>query len=241
MKDSSESLQSSTVPTLYENSSFSRNIEGRHERQCKVVDLVFRAIELPNLSSLQVIECTLNGALLCRRLGLQRKYFFLIFKAAALYVEMNDYIAASKLLKALAERMDCSDGCTHAWRLLIREVLSRLSEYTFEVGDFRGAGKAVSSLLLLIAQALNEHDFHTRYIESRTCTDANVLVNASSTDGSTGASNELSVSDRYTEFSGDYSFKAVVASPISALRKLTSQKSSDEFERYLHCVHYFIT
>ena len=40
------------------------------------------------------------------------------------------------------------------------------------------------------------------------------------------------LSDRFTEFNSEYSFPTVLSSPLNVLRKFTSQKSADEFERY---------
>ncbi len=60
-----------------------------------------RASSLPGLSVQQQIDCTLEGALLCHRLGLKRKYAFLLYVVALLSAESENTAVAHYLVHKL--------------------------------------------------------------------------------------------------------------------------------------------
>jgi hypothetical protein len=60
------------------------------------MEFVLRAAAVPGLSVAQQIECTLEGAFACLRVGLQRKYAFLLYVAALLSADSeNSYVPHS--------------------------------------------------------------------------------------------------------------------------------------------------
>jgi hypothetical protein len=60
------------------------------------MEFVLRAAAVPGLSVAQQIECTLEGALACLRVGLNRKYAFLLYVAALLSADSeNSYVPHS--------------------------------------------------------------------------------------------------------------------------------------------------
>jgi hypothetical protein len=57
-----------------------------------------RAASLPGLSVQQQIDVTLEGALVCNRLGLKRKYAFLLYVVALLSAESENTAVAHYLV-----------------------------------------------------------------------------------------------------------------------------------------------
>jgi hypothetical protein len=235
-----------TEVVTYENGIFIRNYESQHERRGKVVDLILRASELPGLSDLQVIECILCGALLCRRLKMYRKYIFLVYRAATMHTERQDYSVTIPILKMLVEDVLKLSAVSvpKLWSYLLRGLLKLLAENAHQTGDLKCAGNAISKLLQLISKSLNEQGylFPLLDVKPNVLTESHrfapkIQATASSTSEKFSAD---TLSDRFTEFNSEYSFPAVLSSPLSALRKLTAQKSADEFERYdIHLLQFY--
>ena len=74
------------------------------EREQRVMHYVLRAAAVPGLNPQQQTECTLEGALICRRLGMKRKYAFLLYVAALMTAESDNMVAAHSLVsRACAE------------------------------------------------------------------------------------------------------------------------------------------
>ena len=127
-----------------------------------------------------------------------------------------------------------ANSVPHLWRHLSRGVLRSLAASALEISDLKCAANAISNLLQLISLSLNEQtdlgsttEFSDQLIGSISC---------SSTFTSSAADSVAAdpLSDRFTEFNSEYSFPTVLSSPLNVLRKFTSQKSTDEFERYYH-------
>lgn len=74
------------------------------EKQQKVIEFILRAAAVPGLSVAQQIECTLEGALACLRVGLQRKYAFLLYVAALLSADSENSYVPHSLVSPLLSR-----------------------------------------------------------------------------------------------------------------------------------------
>ncbi len=57
-----------------------------------------RAVAVPGLSTVQSIECILEGAQLFSRVELRRKYGFFVYIAALLCAENENYVTAHTLV-----------------------------------------------------------------------------------------------------------------------------------------------
>ncbi|KAJ1415677.1 hypothetical protein B484DRAFT_158849, partial [Ochromonadaceae sp. CCMP2298] len=68
-------------------------------REAKVLDCILQALSVPGLPPQQQVEATVEGALLCRRLGLQRKAALLLYLAALLSAESDNYSVAQALMR----------------------------------------------------------------------------------------------------------------------------------------------
>lgn len=68
-------------------------------RDQKVLDYVFHAAAVPGLNIQHQIECTVEGALICSRLGMKRKYGFLLYLAALMCVESDNISSAHALIR----------------------------------------------------------------------------------------------------------------------------------------------
>ena len=68
-------------------------------RDQKVLDYVFHAAAVPGLNIHHQIECTIEGALICSRLGMRRKYGFLLYLAALMCVESDNIPSAHALIR----------------------------------------------------------------------------------------------------------------------------------------------
>lgn len=220
---------------MYENGIFIRNYDSRHERRIKVIDLILRAAELPELSNMQAIECILCGAVMCRFMKMHRKYIFLMYRAASLYIEQQEFSISASMLKILIEDIFNSPGANaipHLWKHLFRGVLKSLATSAQEIGDFKCAANSVSNLLQLISSSLNEQ---TNLGSTAEFSDELMRAISDTSTISSFSADSVTVdplSDRFTEFNSEYSFPTVLSSPLNVLRKFTSQKSADEFERY---------
>ena len=67
-------------------------------RESKVMEYVLRAASVPGLNTQQQIECTLEGGLICHRLGMWRKYALFLFIAALMSADNNNYGVAQALV-----------------------------------------------------------------------------------------------------------------------------------------------
>lgn len=72
-----------------------------YDREQKVVDYIMKAASVPGLNSQQQIECTLEGALICYRLGLKRKYALFLYIAALMTAESGNYEMADSLVREI--------------------------------------------------------------------------------------------------------------------------------------------
>lgn len=62
------------------------------------MEFVLRAAAVPGLNVAQQIECTLEGALACLRVGLKRKYAFLVYVAALLSTDSENSFVPHSLV-----------------------------------------------------------------------------------------------------------------------------------------------
>jgi hypothetical protein len=69
------------------------------EKERKVLEYVMRAASVPGLNSQQQIECVLEGGLICRRMGLNRKYALLLFVAAVMSADCENAQLAYALMR----------------------------------------------------------------------------------------------------------------------------------------------
>ena len=58
-----------------------------------------RAASVPGLNTQQQIECVLEGGLICRRMGLKRKYALLLYVAALMSAENENAQLAYALVR----------------------------------------------------------------------------------------------------------------------------------------------
>lgn len=71
-------------------------------KEQKVVEYIMRAASVPGLNQRQQIECTLEGALICYRLGLTRKYTLFLYIAALMSAEDANYQMADSLVSRVS-------------------------------------------------------------------------------------------------------------------------------------------
>jgi hypothetical protein len=76
-----------------------------YEKEQKIVDYIMKASSVPGLNSQQQIECTLEGALICYRLGLMRKYALFLYIAALMTAESGNYEMADSLVRNGFEKL----------------------------------------------------------------------------------------------------------------------------------------
>eukprot|EP01038_Epipyxis_sp_PR26KG_P004766 gene4766-6686_t len=72
--------------------------ENNFDKEQKVMDYVLKASAVPGLNSQQHIECTLEGGLICHRLGMKRKYALFLYVAALMCADSGNYAVAHTLI-----------------------------------------------------------------------------------------------------------------------------------------------
>ena len=73
-----------------------------HDR--RALAYVLRAASVPGLNAQQQIECTIEGSLICKHLGMQRKYALLLYTAALTCAENDNTSLGHALLRATAQQ-----------------------------------------------------------------------------------------------------------------------------------------
>lgn len=99
---------------MHESSPFAATREGR------VLAYLVRAMSVPGLSVPQQLECVLEAALVCSRLGLRRKHTLFLFIAALRSVEAENLSIAMALLQyaCLSSTADVAAGCVTPAQLM---------------------------------------------------------------------------------------------------------------------------
>ena len=142
--------------TQSENILFVHRLTDRSERTLKAVDLIEKAISMPNLTILQKVEYSLAGAYLFRQFGLFKKFSFLLFRTVSLYIEAGDVDAAVHVLVLLSklnsqafqdnvsqsretnvDNENIEDDTSNdkaTWVFLSRTILGLLAKYSLEKG-----------------------------------------------------------------------------------------------------------
>ncbi len=78
-----------------------------------------RAGAVPGLNPQQQIECTLEGALVCHRLGLRRKYALFLYVAALLNAENENFAVAHALVSVVEQLCKRSRHITYILCLFV--------------------------------------------------------------------------------------------------------------------------
>ena len=89
--------------TAFSSSSKADVLDGCGRRE-KTVEFILRALAVPGLNVQQQIECTLEGAFACYRLGMPRKYAFLLYVAASLSANAENTSVAQSLIEKACQQ-----------------------------------------------------------------------------------------------------------------------------------------
>jgi len=65
-----------------------------------------KASSVPGLNAQQHIECTLEGGLICHRMGMQRKYALFLYVAALMCADSENYDVAHALVTYICKQKD---------------------------------------------------------------------------------------------------------------------------------------
>jgi hypothetical protein len=69
-----------------------------------VLEFLLRAVSVPGLNRQQQMECTLEAAFVCSRLGLQRKHAFFLFLAALFAADSENATVTHLMMKCALQR-----------------------------------------------------------------------------------------------------------------------------------------
>ena len=136
-----------------------------HEK--RALAYILRAASVPGLNSQQQIECTIEGGLICKNLGMHRKYALHLYIAALLSAENENMVMAHALLRMVAQQygFHCSHSASlgsgeptvevdatveypeRSWPAMRQQLLAHCAMAAKEGGDSRAAARFVSALL----------------------------------------------------------------------------------------------
>ena len=118
-----------------------------------MVECLMRAVAVPGLNVQQQIETLLEGAMICSRLGMKKKYAFLLFLVALLSAESENRAVAYSLVQCACRQYGVSvqlementgvggTGC--GWPLMQRVVLAHCTHFAKEFGDLLSTSRCV--------------------------------------------------------------------------------------------------
>ena len=140
-----------------------------------VMFYVLRAVSVPGLNAQQQIECMIEGAFICKRMGLKRKYALLLYLSSLMSAENNNMKMAHALLQTTCENYGISmqievdgDGTMQefneananesemnvdksaSWISMRKQLFEQCASVAKESGDYKAATRFVAALLKLM-------------------------------------------------------------------------------------------
>lgn len=143
-----------------------------YDREQRVVEYVMRAAAVPGLNTQQQIECTLEGALICYRMGLVRKYALFLYIAALMTAESGNYEMADALLLQTCQQIGATevlDDFTHmsrddidgekitAWNSIKSSIFTNGIMLAKEAQQSSVSAKFLASLLNIMSRTELKH------------------------------------------------------------------------------------
>lgn len=129
----------------------------------KVLDYIMRAGSIQGLNAMQRIECMLEGSMICRRLGLQRKSSMFLYMAGLMCVESNMHDTAYALLLQVCDDygIDPRDivlvNSSKSWTTMRLGVLLNLSYASKMSNNATTACQSISMVLRMINKSKVEN------------------------------------------------------------------------------------
>lgn len=137
---------------------------GRRE---KAMEFILRAVAVPGLNVQQQIECTLEGAFACYRMGMKRKYAFLLYVAATLSSNAENTEVAYALVKKACQQYGVTESSDTeqktesnmvvnspncSWSAMRRVLFAHCAHFATENGDKIAAAQCLTTLLRLVGE-----------------------------------------------------------------------------------------